>query len=155
MGTSLSEGPNTSREYPSQPILGVAAVTVHDGKVLMVIRGKPPSGGKWGLPGGGVEVGETLHEAVKREVLEETNVCVEPLKLLTVFDSISRDDDDGRVHYHYILFEYLCEYVSGEVHASSDAPDACWVGFDEFDSVDIMPFTRRFLDRVLRENGYI
>jgi ADP-ribose pyrophosphatase YjhB (NUDIX family) len=120
----------------------------------LAVRGKAPSYGKWGLPGGVVEVGETLHEAVKREVLEETCVCVEPVKLITVFDSINRDDD-GRVHYHYILFEYLCRYVSGEVRASSDAPDARWVGFDELDSLDVMPSTRRFIDRVLREYDLI
>lgn len=144
----------TSREYPTYPIPGVAAVTIHEGKVLLVVRGKAPSYGKWGLPGGVVEVGETLHEAIKREVLEETNVCVEPEKLITVFDSINRDDD-GRVHYHYVLFEYLCRYVSGEAHASSDAPDARWVGFDELDSLDVMSSTRRFIDRVLRENNLV
>ncbi len=154
MATTRFEGTKTSREYPSQPIPGVAAVTVHDGKVLLVIRGKPPSGGQWGLPGGGVEVGETIQEAVKRELLEETCVEVEPLKLLTVFDSINRDEDD-RVHYHYVLFEFLCRYVGGEVHASSDAPDARWVAFDELDKLEVIPYTRRFLDRVLRENGFV
>ena len=150
----MSEASKSSREYPTQPIPGVAAVTVHEGKVLLVMRGKAPSMGKWGIPGGVVEVGETLHEAVKREVFEETSVSVEPVKLLTVFDSINRDDD-GRVHYHYILFEYLCRYVSGEVQANSDAPDARWVGFEDLDSLDIMPSTRRFVDKVLHENNFI
>lgn len=144
----------TNREYPIYPIPGVAAVTIKDGKVLLVIRGKAPSLGKWGIPGGVVEVGETLHEAVRREVWEETNVNVEPVKLLTIFDSINRDDD-GRVHYHYILFEYLCKYISGDVQAKSDAPDARWVSFNELDSLDIMPNTRRFIDKILREHGYI
>jgi 8-oxo-dGTP diphosphatase len=121
---------------------------------LLVVRGKPPSGGKWGLPGGAVEVGETLREAIMREVMEETCVEVEPVELITVFDSVNRDED-GRVHYHYILFEWFCNYVSGEAQASSDAPDARWVGFDEFDSVDIMPYTRRFLERVLSERNLI
>ena len=143
-----------SREYPSQPLPGVAAVTIHESKVLLAVRGKPPSFGKWGIPGGVVEVGETLDEAIKREVFEETNVRIEPVKLITVFDAVNKDDD-GRVHYHYILFEYLCRYVSGEVHASSDAPDARWVAFDELDSIDIMPSTRRFIDRVLKENSLI
>ena len=75
-----------SREYPSQHIPGVAAVTIHEGKVLLAMRGKPPSFGMWGMPGGVVEVGETLDEAVRREVFEETNVRIEPVKLITVFD---------------------------------------------------------------------
>ena len=150
----VSEANTSSREYPTHPIPGVAAFTVHEGKVLLAMRGKEPSLGKWGIPGGVVEVGETLHEAVKREVFEETSVCVEPIKLLTVFDSINRDDD-GRVHYHYILFEYLCRYVSGEIQANSDAPDARWVSFNDLDSLDIMPSTRRFIDKVLRENNFI
>ena len=150
----VSEANTSSREYPTQPIPGVAAVTVHEGKVLLAMRGKAPSFGKWGIPGGVVEVGETLHEAIRREVLEETSICVEPVKLLTVFDSINRDED-GRVHYHYILFEYLCRYVSGEVQASGDAPDARWVCFEDLDSLDVMPSTRRFIDKVLHDNSFI
>ena len=149
-----SEANASSREYPNQPIPGVAAVTVHDGNVLLAMRGKAPSFGKWGIPGGVVEVGETLHEAVRREVFEETSVTVEPVKLIAVFDSINRDDN-GRVHYHYILFEYLCRYVSGEVQASSDAPDARWVSFEDLDSLDVMSSTRRFIDKVLRKNNFI
>lgn len=91
-----------------------------------------------------------MREAVVREILEETGVTVKPVKLITVFDSIHRDEDE-RVRYHYILFEYLCEYVSGDVTPSSDAPDARWVEFNEFDSIDIMPSTRRFLEKVLAE----
>jgi ADP-ribose pyrophosphatase YjhB (NUDIX family) len=143
-----------SREYPNQPIPGVASVTIHNGKVLLALRGKAPSYGKWGIPGGVVEVGETLHQAIRREVLEETNVCVEPIKLLTVFDSINRDDN-GRVRYHYVLFEYLCRYVSGDVKANSDAPDARWVPFEELASLDIMPSTRKFIDKVLKENNFV
>lgn len=110
--------------------------------------------GLWGLPGGAVEVGETLEEAVVREVLEETSVSVKPVKFITVFNSIGQDDE-GRYRTHYILFEFLCEYVSGDVCAGTDAPDARWVSFDNLDSVNIMDFTRDFIDRVLKENGYL
>jgi 8-oxo-dGTP diphosphatase len=142
----------TSRQYPIRPIPGVAGVVIDGNRVLLSVRGKAPSEGKWGLPGGAVEVGETVREAVVREILEETGVTVKPVKLITVFDSIHRDEDD-RVRYHYVLFEYLCEYVSGEVTPSSDAPDARWVEFNDLDSVDIMPSTKRFLLKVLKQEN--
>jgi 8-oxo-dGTP diphosphatase len=143
-----------SREYPTFPIPGVAAVTIHKGKVLLVIRGKSPSLGKWGIPGGAVEVGETVEQAVVREVMEETNVVVKPVKLIKVFDTISHDSE-GKVRVHYVLLEYLCEYVSGEVKAASDAPDAKWVPLKEMDSIDMMENTRRFVKQVAEKEGFI
>lgn len=128
----------------------MAGVVIDGNRVLLSVRGKAPSEGKWGLPGGAVEVGETVREAVVREILEETGVTVKPVKLITVFDSIHRDEDD-RVRYHYILFEYLCKYVSGEVTSGSDAPDARWVEFNDLDSIDIMPSTKKFLLKVLKQ----
>lgn len=119
-------------------------------RILLSIRGKAPSEGRWGLPGGAVEVGETVREAVVREIREETGVTVRPVNLITVLDSIHRDGD-GRARYHYVLFEYLCEYVSGEVSPGSDAPDARWVELDELDSIDMMPSTKKFLLKVLRQ----
>ena len=99
-----------------------------------------------------MEVGETVEEALIREILEETGITVKPISLITFLDSIHRDDDD-RVRYHYILFEYLCEYVSGEVSPGSDAPEARWVKLNELDSVDIMPSTKRFVEKVLAEEA--
>lgn len=140
----------TSRTYPASPIPGVAGIIVHDGRILLSVRGKPPSEGKWGLPGGAVEVGETVEEALVREVTEETSVTVRPLKLVAVLDSVNRDEDGG-VKYHYVLFEYLCGYVTGEVHPGSDAPDARWVPLGGLDSVDMMPTTRRFVEKILEQ----
>lgn len=77
---------------------------------------------------------------------------MKPVKMITFFDSIHRDDDGG-VRYHYVLFEYLCEFVSGEIHPGSDAPDARWVGIHELDAVDIMPSTKRFLLKVLKQEN--
>ncbi len=143
-----------SRLYPDLPIPGVAAVTVRGRMVLLAERGKSPSLGKWGIPGGAVEVGETREEAVAREVLEVTNIVVRPVELVEIFDSISRDEE-GKVRHHYILFEYLCEYVSGEVVPGTDAPDARWVPIDDLGSVNIMPYTRRFIEEVLSERGLL
>ncbi len=143
-----------SRLYPKRPVPGVAALILKRREVLLVERGKAPARGLWGLPGGAVEVGETTEEAVAREVLEETSVVVKPVELLTVFNSINRDEED-KVRTHFILFEYLCEYVSGDVVAGDDAPDARWVSVDALDSVNIMKFTRDFIEKVLTERGIL
>lgn len=143
-----------SRLYPERPIAGVAGLTLRGREVLLVERGKNPARGLWGLPGGAVEVGETIEEAVAREVLEETNVVVNPVELLTIFNSINRDEDE-KVRTHFILFEYLCEYVSGEVVAGDDAPDARWVSIDALDSVNLMKFTHDFIVRTLTERGLL
>jgi mutator protein MutT len=119
-------------------------------RILLTVRGKPPSEGMWGLPGGAVEVGETVEEALVREVREETGLDVRPLKLVAVLDSVTKDDDD-RVKYHYVLFEYLCEYLSGEVHADSDAVDTRWVPLADLDSVQVMPTTRRFIQKIMEQ----
>jgi len=144
----------TSREYPAVPIPAVAAVVFHEGRVLLTLRGNEPSRGLWGIPGGVIEVGELVEEAVTREVMEETGVRVRPEKLITTFDSIRRDPDQ-RVRYHYILFEYLCRYEDGEPRPGSDALDATWVPLAQLDSVDIMSSTKRFIEKVAREEGLI
>jgi len=143
-----------SRLYPERPIPGVAGLILKGREVLLVERGKAPARGLWGLPGGAVEIGETIEEAVAREVLEETSVVVKPVEFLTVFNSINRDDED-KVRTHFILFEYLCEYVSGEVVAGDDAPDARWVSIDVLDSVNLMKFTHDFIVKVLTERGIL
>jgi len=97
-------------------------------------------------------VGETVEEALVREVLEETSVTVRPLKQVAVLDSITRDDDE-RVKYHYILFEYLCEYVSGETRSGSDALDARWVPLNDLESVEIMPTTLRFIRKIMTQEN--
>ena len=123
-------------------------------RVLLVRRGNEPSYGRWGLPGGVVELGETVKEGVVREVEEETQIQVRPLRLITTFDSIVRDDE-GRIRFHYVLCEFLCEYVGGELEASTDASDATWARIDELEGMNVPSGTRRFIERVASEEGFL
>jgi len=107
------------REFPEAPRVGVGAVIVHEQRVLVVRRGQEPLKGEWSLPGGLLELGELLCDAVTREVLEETGLVVEALELIEIVDRIHREGD--RVRYHYVIADYLCRVVGGELQAASDA----------------------------------
>ncbi|HEX9189056.1 MAG TPA: NUDIX hydrolase, partial [Vicinamibacteria bacterium] len=106
------------------PAVGVGGVLVHEGRALLIRRGKEPLRGRWVVPGGTVELGETLEDALVREMQEETCLLVEPVEVLTVFDRIEREG--GRVAYHYVIVDYLCRYRSGEARAASDALEVAW-----------------------------
>src|ERR1700730_18241691 len=110
------------REYPQQPLVGVGAVIVEDGRVLLVKRGKAPLLGEWSIPGGMLELGETMRQGAEREALEETGIVVRATELLGVFDRIIPDEQQ-RTIYHYVLIDFLCETISGELRASGDAAD--------------------------------
>jgi|SRR6516162_706505 mutator protein MutT len=114
------------RDYPERPIIGVGAVIVDGDRALLVRRATEPLKGEWSIPGGAVELGETLQDAVRREALEETGIAAEPGQVLEVFDSIF-DDELGRVQYHYVLIDYLCRPISGEARASGDVSEVKWV----------------------------
>jgi ADP-ribose pyrophosphatase YjhB (NUDIX family) len=113
------------REFPDAPLVGVGAVVVDDGRVLLVRRGNEPLKGHWTLPGGLVELGEPLLAGVVREVREETGLTVEPIELIELLDRIYREDE--RVRYHYVIADYLCRVVSGALLAASDADAVRWV----------------------------
>jgi ADP-ribose pyrophosphatase YjhB (NUDIX family) len=120
---------------PAAPVVGVGGVVVHDGRVLLIRRGKEPLYGRWVVPGGTVELGEPLDEALVREMREETGLEVEPLELLTVFDRIQRDG--ARVLYHYVVIDYLCRWLSGEARAASDALEVAWATPEELEHYDL------------------
>lgn len=120
---------------PERPCVGVGAVLVHDGRVLLIRRGKEPLRGRWVVPGGTVELGETLEQALVREVEEETGLVVRPREVVAVFDRIQRDA--GRVGYHYVIVDYLCDYVGGEARAGSDAEDVAFVAPADLHAYDL------------------
>jgi 8-oxo-dGTP diphosphatase len=120
------------REYPETPLVGVGAVVVDAGRVLLVRRGTEPLKGEWSLPGGLVEVGEALIDGVVREVREETGLIVEPVELIELLDRIHRID--GRVRYHYVIADYLCLVTGGQLLAASDAEAVRWVEHAEVNS---------------------
>src|SRR5580692_5066309 len=107
------------REFPSAPLVAVGAVIVKDGRVLLVRRGTAPLKGHWTLPGGLLELGESLHEGVVREVREETGLTVEPLELIELLERIHREE--SRIQFHYVIADYLCRVIGGEAKAASDA----------------------------------
>jgi 8-oxo-dGTP diphosphatase len=118
------------REYPDAPLVGVGAIIIEGDRVLLVKRGHPPLLGEWSIPGGVLEVGETLREAAGREVLEETGLTVETADLLGVYDRLLRDVDE-RTLYHYVLIDFLCMRVAGEAKPSGDAEDVGWFTYQE------------------------
>jgi len=134
------------RDYPEHPIIGVGAVIVEGGRVLLVRRDTEPLRGEWSVPGGMLELGEKLRDGVRREALEETGVKVEPGEVLDVFDSIFTDGL-GKTQYHYVLIDYLCRVISGEAQAGSDVSDVRWVSLEALPAMGL----RESVEQVVRK----
>lgn len=140
-----------SREYPERPIVGVGGVVVEQGRVLLVRRGQAPLLGEWSIPGGALKVGETLEEALRRELREETGLEVTPLELLEVLDRIVRDQD-GRTRYHYVLVDYLCRVDSSGPQtpcSASDVSECRWAAPAELAEYHLHPETLRVVKKAL------
>ena len=136
------------REFPVAPLMGVGAVVVDQGRVLLVRRGAEPLKGHWSIPGGMLELGEPLTGGVVREVQEETGLVVEPVELVELLDRIHREGE--RVRYHYVIADYLCRVTGGTLLAASDADAVRWVERAEWNSHSILkldPITVRVIEK--------
>ena len=135
-----------SRQYPERPIVGVAAVVIEDERVVLVRRGRPPAYGEWSLPGGAVEPGEMLEEAVVREVQEEIGLKVEVVEVVAVLDRIFRDEE-GEAQYHYVLIDFLCRKIGGKMQASSDVISCSLVPFSALAQYDLTKETKEVIGK--------
>ncbi len=137
-----------SREYPSRPICGVGVVVRNGDAFLLIQRGNPPRRGDWGLPGGVVELGETLREAAQREVREECGVEIALGDVIDAVDLLQRDDA-GRLQFHYILIDFAAVYVGGNLRAASDVLDARWVAHRDLEAFALPAKTRAVIEKTL------
>lgn len=139
-----------SRKYPKHPLIGVGAVIFDKDlrRVLLVKRGREPAKGRWSIPGGLVDLGETLEEAIQREVLEETGIEVSVGPLVEILDRVIYDDD-LRVQYHYVLVDFLCTAAEAEPEVASDAEEARWFEFEELEGLDMTDSTLEVIEKAL------
>jgi len=138
-------------EYPEKPVVGIGGVVIEDGRALLIRRGSEPLRGQWSIPGGTLELGESLQAGVARELLEETALEVRVLDLIEVFDRIfpaERSGEDGLQRgpkFHYVIVDYLCERISGEARAGSDVTDVAFAREDELEKYQLTPTATRVL----------
>jgi ADP-ribose pyrophosphatase YjhB (NUDIX family) len=140
------------REYPERPIIGVGGVVISDGRVLLVRRGGPPLQGQWSIPGGILEVGETLMEGVRRELAEETGIDVRVRTLIEVFERIDRDPS-GKAQYHFVVLDYLCEAVRGIALAGSDVTEVAWAAPFELEKYSLTEIAGRVIRKAFELVG--
>ena len=138
------------REYPQWPIVGVGAIVIREGKVLLVKRAAAPSRGLWAIPGGSLELGETLQSGAEREILEETGIRIKAGAPVYAFDFLEYDAEN-KLQYHFVVVDMEAEYVAGEVQAADDALDASWVSPEDLPG---MPVSRNTL-KILKARGFI
>jgi ADP-ribose pyrophosphatase YjhB (NUDIX family) len=134
------------RLYPDKPIVGIGAIIVCDGKMLLEKRKNDPGKGRWSVPGGVVELGENVTQTVIREVKEETGLDVAEPEHIDVVDQITRDEN-GRIKYHFVIIDYLVDLKGGTLKAASDADELEWVSLDDVEKCDLTGTFRAFFER--------
>lgn len=130
----------SKREYPDCPRVGVGAIVMKEGRVLLVKRAAAPNKGLWAIPGGSLELGETLREGARREIREETGIEVRVKDPVYAFDYFERDQE-GRIRFHFVIVDLLADYVRGELKAADDALEARWLLPEELDALELTPST--------------
>jgi 8-oxo-dGTP diphosphatase len=140
------------REYPEAPLVGVGAIIIDQERVLLVKRGHEPLAGSWSIPGGVLEIGETLRQAAVREAFEETGLTVEVGELLGVYDRIL-PDADGRTRYHYVLIDFLCRRIAGDLHPAGDAAEARWFTRKEVAQLSLAEDTAEVIQLALEKSS--
>ena len=134
------------RLYPKQPVVGVGAVVICDGKILLEKLKNEPGRGKWSIPGGLVELGEGVEQTVVREVMEEAGLAVEKPSLIDIVDNVTRDRS-GEIRYHFVIIDFFVKLKGGTLKAQSDAEELKWVSFDEVEKYDLTKSFREFFQR--------
>jgi 8-oxo-dGTP diphosphatase len=143
----------SSREYPERPVVGIGGVIIDGGRTLLIRRGSEPLLGQWSIPGGTLELGESLQEGVARELREETGIEVRVLELIEVFDRVYREDwstgaeTHGRPRFHFVIVDYLCERLSGDPRAGSDVTDVAFAREDELANFHLTETATRVLKK--------
>ncbi len=140
------------RSYPDRPIVGVGAVIIHENRALIVQRAYEPRKGEWTVPGGVLELGETLRAGIEREVLEETGLVVKAGEVVDVFENIW-PDPQGKTQFHFVLVDFYCEVVSGELKPATDVADARWITADELATLDLIGKTAVAIKKGFERKG--
>jgi 8-oxo-dGTP diphosphatase len=150
----LAQSSRMKREFPEIPLVGIGSIIIEGDRVVLVKRAHPPIQGHWSIPGGVLEVGEMVREAAVREAREETGLIVEPGELLGVYDRILRDPEQ-RVQYHYVLIDFLCRPVGGELIAASDAADVRWFKREELPALTLAEDTQDVIQKGFARSGLV
>lgn len=141
------------REFPEVPLVGVGAIIIENDRVVLVKRAHPPLQAEWSIPGGVLEVGELVREAAVREAREETGLTVEPGELLGVFDRVLRNSEQ-RVQYHYVLIDFLCRKVAGDLAAASDAAEVRWFTEEDLPALGLAKDTEEVIRKGFSKMGF-